>query len=90
MGDHARDRILEATRALSENIVSKPQDVDLGLILGLGFPPFKGGLLFWADQVGAEQIVSWLEKLAPLGKRFEPTPMLLEMAAKGSKFYSRG
>lgn len=82
--------LLEATRALSENIVSKPQDVDLGLILGLGFPPFKGGLLFWADQVGAEQIVSWLEKLAPLGKRFEPTPMLLEMAAKGSKFYSRG
>lgn len=81
--------LLEATRALSEGIVQKPQDVDLGLILGLGFPPFKGGLLFWADQVGAKQIVAWLEKLAPLGKRFEPTPMLLEMASKGAKFYSR-
>ena len=82
--------LIEATRALDEGIVQKPQDVDLGLILGLGFPPFKGGLLFWADQIGAATIVKWLEKLAPLGKRFEPTPMLLEMASKGAKFYSRG
>lgn len=82
--------LIEATRALSEGIVQKPQDVDLGLILGLGFPPFKGGLLFWADQVGAKEIVKQLERLAPLGKRFEPTPMLLEMASSGAKFYSRG
>ena len=81
--------IVEATRILDERIVRDPRDVDLGLIYGCGFPPFKGGLLFWADTVGAKQIVEQLEPLAPLGKKFEPTPMLREMARTGRKFYQR-
>ncbi|HTN74142.1 MAG TPA: 3-hydroxyacyl-CoA dehydrogenase NAD-binding domain-containing protein, partial [Pirellulaceae bacterium] len=43
--------LLEATRILDDKIVRDPRDIDLGLIFGLGFPPFKGGLLFWADTV---------------------------------------
>jgi len=39
--------VLEATRVLAERKVRDPRDVDLGLIYGIGFPPFKGGLLFW-------------------------------------------
>ncbi len=87
-----RDRLfltmlLEATRALEEGIVRDPRDVDLGMIFGLGFPPFKGGLLFWADQVGAASIVESLKPLKSLGKRAEPTELLLEMARDHRKFY---
>ena len=63
------------------------RDVDLGLIFGIGFPPFKGGLLFWADTLGAAKIVEMLKPLESLGARTQPTPMLLEMAKTGKKFY---
>ena len=68
--------LLEATRVLEEKIVRDVRDVDLGLIFGLGFPPFKGGLLFWADTLGAAKIVEMLKPLEPLGERFQPTPLL--------------
>jgi 3-hydroxyacyl-CoA dehydrogenase/enoyl-CoA hydratase/3-hydroxybutyryl-CoA epimerase/3-hydroxyacyl-CoA dehydrogenase/enoyl-CoA hydratase/3-hydroxybutyryl-CoA epimerase/enoyl-CoA isomerase len=82
--------LVEATRMLQEKIVRDVRDVDLGLIFGIGFPPFRGGLLFWADTLGAAKIVEMLKPLAPLGERFQPTPMLQEMAAKGGKFYPQG
>ena len=72
---------------LEDGIVRDVRDVDLGLIYGIGFPPFKGGLLFWADTVGAKQILQWLQPLEPLGERMKPTKMLLELAASGGKFY---
>jgi 3-hydroxyacyl-CoA dehydrogenase/enoyl-CoA hydratase/3-hydroxybutyryl-CoA epimerase/3-hydroxyacyl-CoA dehydrogenase/enoyl-CoA hydratase/3-hydroxybutyryl-CoA epimerase/enoyl-CoA isomerase len=80
--------VLEATRILEEKVVRDPRDVDLGLIFGTGFPPFKGGLLFWADQIGAAKIVEMLKPLESLGARAKPTPMLQDLAAKGSGFYS--
>ena len=79
--------LLEATRVLQEKLVRDVRDVDLGLIFGLGFPPFKGGLLFWADTLGAAKIVEMLRPLEALGERFHPTPLLLEMAKTGKKFY---
>ncbi|MDX1944441.1 MAG: 3-hydroxyacyl-CoA dehydrogenase NAD-binding domain-containing protein [Pirellulaceae bacterium] len=82
--------LLEATRMLEDKIVRDVRDVDLGLIFGLGFPPFKGGLLYWADTLGAAKVVEMTKPFQPLGKRFEPTPMLLEMAATGRKFYPQG
>ena len=68
-------------------VVRNVRDVDLGLIFGVGFPPFKGGLLFWADTLGAAKIVELLKPLESLGSRAQPTPLLLEMAASGKKFY---
>ena len=82
--------LLEATRMLEDKIVRDVRDVDLGLIFGLGFPPFKGGLLYWADTIGAAKLVEMLKPLEPLGERFQPTPLLLEMAASGRKFYPQG
>jgi len=79
--------LLEATRMLAEKIVRDVRDVDLGLIFGLGFPPFKGGLLYWADTIGAKKLLELIKPLEPLGARFQPTPLLLEMAKEGRKFY---
>ena len=56
---------LEATRVLQEELVKDARDVDLGLIYGIGFPAFKGGLLFWADTLGLDRILKMLE---PLGR----------------------
>jgi 3-hydroxyacyl-CoA dehydrogenase/enoyl-CoA hydratase/3-hydroxybutyryl-CoA epimerase/3-hydroxyacyl-CoA dehydrogenase/enoyl-CoA hydratase/3-hydroxybutyryl-CoA epimerase/enoyl-CoA isomerase len=79
--------LLEATRALEDNIVRDPRDIDLGLIFGLGFPPFKGGLMFWADHVGAMALVEKLKPLESVGVRMQPTQTLLEMAQSGKTFY---
>ena len=78
----------EAVTCLEEGIISSPRDGDLGAILGLGFPPFRGGPFRYVDGVGAGAIVKIMEGLAAkYGKRFTPAAMLREMASKGKKFY---
>jgi hypothetical protein len=79
--------VLEASRVLEEKKVRDARDVDLGLIFGTGFPPFRGGLLFWADTLGAAKIIERLKPYASLGARYHPTPLLKELAASGRVFY---
>ena len=79
--------LLEATQLLQEQVVQQGRDIDLGLIYGIGFPAVKGGLLHWADTLGAAQIIERLKPLESLGPRFAPTPLLQQMAAAGQKFY---
>jgi 3-hydroxyacyl-CoA dehydrogenase/enoyl-CoA hydratase/3-hydroxybutyryl-CoA epimerase/enoyl-CoA isomerase len=81
--------LLEATRALEEGIVREPADIDMGMILGIGFPPFRGGLLRWCDAEGADKILERLAPYASLGKRFEPTESLVRHARTGETFYPR-
>jgi 3-hydroxyacyl-CoA dehydrogenase len=78
---------VEATRVLEDQLVRDVRDVDLALIYGIGFPPFRGGLFFWADQVGIAKIVEKLKAYEPLGKRFEVTTMLKRLAERGGRFY---
>jgi 3-hydroxyacyl-CoA dehydrogenase / enoyl-CoA hydratase / 3-hydroxybutyryl-CoA epimerase len=79
----------EAARVLEDRIVDNAGDVDLGMITGTGFPPFRGGLLRWADTLGAAEILRRLETLQQQhGPRFEPAPLIRSMAAGGTKFYS--
>ncbi len=82
--------LLEATRVLEEHVVKDPAHVDLGMILATGFPAFRGGLLRWADSVGAAALVERLQPLRSLGKRFEPTNLLLDLARSGRTFYPAG
>jgi 3-hydroxyacyl-CoA dehydrogenase len=79
--------LLEATRMVEDKIVRDVRDVDLGVIFGLGFPPFKGGLLYWADTIGAGKLLEMIKPLEQFGPRFKPTEMLLAMAKNGGKFY---
>jgi 3-hydroxyacyl-CoA dehydrogenase/enoyl-CoA hydratase/3-hydroxybutyryl-CoA epimerase len=82
--------INEAARALEEEVVQGPGDVDLAMITGTGFPPFRGGLLRYADAIGTPAL---LEKLLGLeqehGIRFQPAPLLRELAVAGLGFYER-
>lgn len=80
--------LVEASLTLSEGIVREPADVDMGLILGIGFPAFRGGILRWADNEGLDKINARLAKYEALGKRFEPTPALRDLAARGKRFFS--
>ena len=79
--------LLEATRVLEDKIAKDARDVDLGLIYGIGFPPFRGGLLFWADTLGAAAILKRLEPYQALGARYHPTATLKQLARDGKKFY---
>jgi 3-hydroxyacyl-CoA dehydrogenase/enoyl-CoA hydratase/3-hydroxybutyryl-CoA epimerase len=79
----------EAARALGEGVVRSPRDGDIGAIFGFGFPPFRGGPLRYADDLGAERVVSDLDRLAERhGVRFAPSEVLQEHARSGTKFYS--
>jgi 3-hydroxyacyl-CoA dehydrogenase len=79
--------ILEATLILQEKRQLDPREIDLCMICGLGLPHENGGLLHFADQVGIEGVLKTAEELERLGKRFQPTPMLRELAASGGRFY---
>jgi len=80
----------ETARCIEEGIISNPADVDLGVIFGFGFPPFRGGLLREADRVGLDTVVERLEGYASrLGRRLEPAELLREMARKGETFHKR-
>lgn len=79
--------IVEASRVLMEGIVREPADVDMGLILGIGFPPFRGGLLRWADSTGLSKVLSRLKQYEPLGARFLPTEQMRKLAAEGKGFF---
>jgi 3-hydroxyacyl-CoA dehydrogenase/enoyl-CoA hydratase/3-hydroxybutyryl-CoA epimerase len=78
----------EASRAAGDGVVRVPRDGDIGAIFGIGFPPFRGGPLRHADDLGAERLVSELERLAERhGPRFQPSDTLADMARHNTKFY---
>ena len=81
--------INEAALCLSEGVVSEPSDVDVGMIFGTGFPPFRGGLLCYADQIGIKNIVNDLERFAQdlKAERFEPCSLLKDLWNQNKGFY---
>ncbi len=79
--------LLEAVRALEDEIAAEPTHVDMALILGIGFPPFRGGILSWCDTEGAGTLVERADACAPLGKRFEASESLRRMATRRKRFY---
>lgn len=80
--------INEAAMCLQEGIVDNAQYLDMAMVMGTGFPPFRGGLLRYADAVGIDSIVITLESLAKNhGIRFEPAKLLLDMAKENKTFY---
>lgn len=93
IGDDAiRERMmvalcLEAVRCLEDGIVSSAAEVDMGLLLGLGYPRFRGGALRFIDNMGVAAFCEMADKYAELGALYHPTDALRAMAKSGQSFY---
>ena len=78
---------METVRCLEDGIVEEPADADMGLIYGIGFPPFRGGALRYIDDMGVDKFVELADKYADLGPMYHPTEKLRDMAKNGEKFF---
>jgi 3-hydroxyacyl-CoA dehydrogenase/enoyl-CoA hydratase/3-hydroxybutyryl-CoA epimerase/enoyl-CoA isomerase len=78
---------IETVRCLEEGIVEDPAEADMGLIFGIGFPPFRGGALRYIDSLGLDKFCEIADKYADLGKLYHPTEKMREMAKKGQKYF---
>ena len=80
----------EAARCLEEKVVNCPETIDIGMIAGIGFPPFRAGLLRYADSIGIEAIVTDLVNFQnQFGQeRFRPCDLLLEKSRQKQSFYT--
>lgn len=80
---------VDTARCLEANVLTNPQDGDVGSIMGLGFAPQTGGAVSLIDQVGIRKFVAECDEFAKkYGKQFEVPKLLRDMAAKGQGFYS--
>ena len=81
--------VIEVARCLEEEIVATALEADMGLIYGIGFPPFRGGALRYVDQMGLATFCELADKYAHLGKLYEPTARMREMAANGESYHQQ-
>lgn len=80
----------EAAYCLAEGIVPGPDKLDLAMIFGIGFPPFRGGLCAHADARGLSAVAAALDRLASgKGPRFKPAPLLADLAKRGKTFFGK-
>ncbi|HBN6282307.1 fatty acid oxidation complex subunit alpha FadB [Vibrio parahaemolyticus] len=79
--------INEVVLCLQEGIIATPQEADMALVYGLGFPPFRGGVFRYLDSVGIAEFVEMAKQHAGLGAMYHVPQMLIDMAAKGESFY---
>jgi 3-hydroxyacyl-CoA dehydrogenase/enoyl-CoA hydratase/3-hydroxybutyryl-CoA epimerase/enoyl-CoA isomerase len=80
--------LLESSRVLEEGIVATPVEVDMAMLYGLGFPPFRGGIFRWADAETPAALVAAAERHRALGPLYAPTQQLTALAASGRGFHS--
>lgn len=81
--------LIETIRCLEEGIVDTPNEADMALIFGIGFPAFFGGALHYADLLGLDTVCAMADKYAHLGKLYEPTAQMREKAASGATYYNK-
>ena len=81
--------INEAALMIEQGICDRPADMDLAMVHGTGFPPYRGGVLRYADVWGLKKVRTALDQLADrYGPRFEPAELIISMAKTGQTFYS--
>jgi 3-hydroxyacyl-CoA dehydrogenase/enoyl-CoA hydratase/3-hydroxybutyryl-CoA epimerase/enoyl-CoA isomerase len=79
--------IIEAVRCLEEGVAESAAEVDMSLVLGLGFPRYAGGPLKYADWLGVNQVVARCDAYASLGPLYAPTEGMRSVARAGRAFF---
>jgi 3-hydroxyacyl-CoA dehydrogenase/enoyl-CoA hydratase/3-hydroxybutyryl-CoA epimerase len=78
----------EAALCLAERVAANPRDLDMAMVMGTGFPPFRGGLLRHVDSIGVPIVVDRLTRMADAqGDRFRPAELLQQMVREQRRFY---
>jgi len=81
--------INEASKCLEENVVKNARYLDMAMIMGAGFPPFRGGVMRYADKLGIQNVVKKLQNFEKkYGERFVVSNLLISMAQNNQKFYN--
>ncbi len=78
----------ELVRCLEEGIVASPAEADMALVYGLGFPPFRGGVFRWLEELGLQAFVTLAQNHSHLGPLYQVTDGLQQMAAAGKTYYA--
>ncbi|MGQ0509576.1 MAG: 3-hydroxyacyl-CoA dehydrogenase NAD-binding domain-containing protein, partial [Betaproteobacteria bacterium] len=78
----------EAAYILEEGIALRASDIDMVYLTGYGFPPYRGGPMFYADTVGLPKVLASIEKFSKgyMGEVWKPAPLLVKLANEGRKF----
>ncbi|GAK87221.1 enoyl-CoA hydratase [Vibrio ponticus] len=80
--------INEVVLCLEQGIIASPQEADMALIYGLGFPPFRGGVFRYLDNMGLDTYIEQAKQYQDLGAMYQVPQLLIDMAAKGERFYA--
>lgn len=78
---------LESIRCLEDNIADSAIDLDMALIYGVGFPPFRGGAIRYIENMGLSTFCDMADKYSELGPLYQPTDKLRELAKSGGSFF---
>jgi len=78
---------IETARCVEEGIVASPAEADIGLIYGIGFPPFLGCALNYMDHMGLAAFCELADQYADLGALYVPTEKMREMAKNNGKYF---
>ncbi len=78
--------LIETARALEEHVIGSPAEADLALVLGIGYPPFRGGPFYTLDRWGLARFVARCNQYRSLGALYEPTQQMRELAMAGRDY----
>ncbi|MCI2284822.1 fatty acid oxidation complex subunit alpha FadB [Colwellia sp. MSW7] len=78
----------EVVRCLEEGVVDTAAEADMGLIYGVGFPPFRGGAIRYLETLGLDNFIAMADKYADLGEIYHVTDGLREMAKSGKSYFT--
>ncbi|MGH8733330.1 MAG: 3-hydroxyacyl-CoA dehydrogenase family protein, partial [Burkholderiales bacterium] len=78
----------EGAKILEEGIALRASDIDMVYLTGYGFPPYRGGPMFYADTVGLDKVLSSIQKFQQgyQGGQWQPAPLLVKLAKEGRNF----